>query len=144
MGMTWHVWISLKSGSSLLTCPARETLPVATLSGTFEHSGPTATQNSDTFSGGLQSLTILNFVCFLLGDSLASEAGKSPRRKHTTFRTGQKFEIENFECSLLPVFRGSMTPDMTDYTGAQKFSVHLMITVQKTRKNVLNSFSHLP
>jgi hypothetical protein len=28
--------------------------------------------------------------------------------------------------------------------GDQKISVHLMITVQKTRKNILNSFSHLP
>jgi hypothetical protein len=28
--------------------------------------------------------------------------------------------------------------------GDQKVSGHLMITVQKTRKNVLNSFSHLP
>jgi hypothetical protein len=26
----------------------------------------------------------------------------------------------------------------------QKVSVHLMITVQKTRKNILNSFNHLP
>jgi hypothetical protein len=26
----------------------------------------------------------------------------------------------------------------------QKASVHLMITVQKTRKNILNSFNHLP
>jgi hypothetical protein len=26
----------------------------------------------------------------------------------------------------------------------QKVSVHLMITEQKTRKNILNSFSHLP
>jgi hypothetical protein len=26
--------------------------------------------------------------------------------------------------------------------GDQKVSVHLMITVQKTRKNILNSFSH--
>jgi hypothetical protein len=28
--------------------------------------------------------------------------------------------------------------------GDQKVSVHLMITVQKTRKNTLNSFNHLP
>jgi 3-hydroxymyristoyl/3-hydroxydecanoyl-(acyl carrier protein) dehydratase len=28
--------------------------------------------------------------------------------------------------------------------GDQKVSVHLMITVQKTSKNVLNSFNHLP
>jgi hypothetical protein len=28
--------------------------------------------------------------------------------------------------------------------GDQKVSVHLMITVQKTRKNILNSFNHLP
>jgi hypothetical protein len=28
--------------------------------------------------------------------------------------------------------------------GDQKISVHQMITVQKTRKNILNSFNHLP
>jgi hypothetical protein len=28
--------------------------------------------------------------------------------------------------------------------GDQKVSVHLMITVQKTRKNILNSLDHLP
>jgi hypothetical protein len=28
--------------------------------------------------------------------------------------------------------------------GDQKVSVHLMITVQKTRKNILNNFNHLP
>jgi hypothetical protein len=28
--------------------------------------------------------------------------------------------------------------------GDQKFYVHLMITVQITRKNILNTFSHLP
>jgi arylsulfatase A-like enzyme len=28
--------------------------------------------------------------------------------------------------------------------GDQKVSVHLMITVQNTRKNILNSFSQLP
>jgi hypothetical protein len=28
--------------------------------------------------------------------------------------------------------------------GDQKVSVHLMITVQKIRKNILNSFNHLP
>jgi hypothetical protein len=28
--------------------------------------------------------------------------------------------------------------------GDLKVSVHLMITVQKTRKNILNSFNHLP
>jgi hypothetical protein len=28
--------------------------------------------------------------------------------------------------------------------GEQKVSVHLMITIQKTRKNILNSFNHLP
>jgi hypothetical protein len=28
--------------------------------------------------------------------------------------------------------------------GDQKVCVHLMITVQKTGKNILNSFSHLP
>jgi hypothetical protein len=39
-------------------------------------------------------------LCFLLGNSLASEFYmhwhiKLPRRKHTTFRTWRKFEIEN-------------------------------------------------
>jgi hypothetical protein len=35
-------------------------------------------------------------VWFLLGDSAASiDAGKSPRRKHMTLRTLQKFEIKN-------------------------------------------------
>jgi len=36
-------------------------------------------------------------VCFLLGNSPASEFrrwGEIPRRKHTTFRTGRKFEIK--------------------------------------------------
>jgi hypothetical protein len=28
--------------------------------------------------------------------------------------------------------------------GDQKVPVHLMITVQKTHKNILNSFNHLP
>jgi hypothetical protein len=28
--------------------------------------------------------------------------------------------------------------------GDQKVSVHLIITVQKTHKNILNGFSHLP
>jgi hypothetical protein len=28
--------------------------------------------------------------------------------------------------------------------GDQKVSLHLMITVQKTSKNILNSFNHLP
>jgi hypothetical protein len=28
--------------------------------------------------------------------------------------------------------------------GDQKVSVHLMITVENTRKNILNSFNHLP
>jgi hypothetical protein len=31
-----------------------------------------------------------------------------------------------------------------DVQGDQKVSVHLMITVQKKRKNILNSFNHLP
>jgi hypothetical protein len=28
--------------------------------------------------------------------------------------------------------------------GDEKVSVHLMITAQKARKNILNSFNHLP
>jgi hypothetical protein len=31
-----------------------------------------------------------------------------------------------------------------DIQGDQKVSVRLIITVQKTRKNILNSFNHLP
>jgi hypothetical protein len=31
-----------------------------------------------------------------------------------------------------------------EIAGDQKVSVHLMITVQKTRKHILNSFDHLP
>jgi len=38
---------------------------------------------------------VLNVVCFLLGNSLASDARELPRRKHTTFKTQQKFEIKN-------------------------------------------------
>jgi len=37
---------------------------------------------------------VLNVVCFLLGNSPASDAGELPRRKHTTFRTQRKFEIK--------------------------------------------------
>jgi hypothetical protein len=33
---------------------------------------------------------------------------------------------------------------LTLIQGDQKVSAHLMITVQKTRKNILNSFNHLP
>jgi hypothetical protein len=32
----------------------------------------------------------------------------------------------------------------THTQGDQKASVHLMIAVQKTHKNILNSFNHLP
>jgi hypothetical protein len=32
----------------------------------------------------------------------------------------------------------------TNLHGDRKVSVHLMITVQNTRKNILNSFNHLP
>jgi hypothetical protein len=32
----------------------------------------------------------------------------------------------------------------TKVQGDQKVSVHLMITVQKTRKNILKGFNHLP
>jgi hypothetical protein len=34
-------------------------------------------------------------VCFLLGNSPASDAGKLSRRKHIIFRTRRKFEIKN-------------------------------------------------
>jgi hypothetical protein len=33
---------------------------------------------------------------------------------------------------------------MPNIQGDQKVSVHMMITVQKTCKNILNSFNHLP
>jgi hypothetical protein len=36
-----------------------------------------------------------------------------------------------------------LTP-LTVIQGDQKVSAHLMITVQKTRKNILNTFNHLP
>jgi hypothetical protein len=35
-------------------------------------------------------------------------------------------------------------PKCLHIQGDQKVSVHLMITVQKTLKNILNSFNHLP
>jgi len=38
---------------------------------------------------------VLNVVRFLPRNSLASDAGELPRRKHTIFRTWQKFEIKN-------------------------------------------------
>jgi hypothetical protein len=34
--------------------------------------------------------------------------------------------------------------EIMNIQGDQKVIVHLMITVQKTRKNILNSFNHLP
>jgi hypothetical protein len=39
----------------------------------------------------------------------------------------------NFTCDWCNIIQGD-----------QKVSVHLMITVQKTCKNILNSFNHLP
>jgi hypothetical protein len=38
----------------------------------------------------------------------------------------------------------SKSQKATFIQGDQKVFVHLMITVQKTRKNILNSFNHLP
>jgi hypothetical protein len=43
---------------------------------------------------------------------------------------------------LVMLFSYSSLPFFTQ--GDQKVSVHPMITVQKTRKNILNSFNHLP
>jgi len=55
----------------------------------------------------------LSVVCFLLGNSPASEfymptfrntlsdAGELPRRKHTTYRTRRNFEIQNVNCLFI-------------------------------------------
>jgi hypothetical protein len=88
-------------------------------------------------------------------------------------RNGDVMPLKNFACLALrsnrqPLVRnfskhfrsflvlacasGNFCPNMKRYPlsriwhiqGDQKVSVHLMITVQKTRKNILNSFSHLP
>jgi hypothetical protein len=37
-----------------------------------------------------------------------------------------------------------LSSDKTVVQGDQKVSVHLIITVQKTHKNILNKFNHLP
>jgi hypothetical protein len=46
--------------------------------------------------------------------------------------------------SLQNVLESEPLEWMHEIQGDQKVSAHLMITVQKTRKNILNSFSHLP
>jgi hypothetical protein len=75
---------------------ARETLSVATLLGSFEHSGPTATQSSVTFGGrGLKSLAILNF--------------------------------------LMPIFRDSMTLDISDYITLKHLHVFSQLNVGRLR-----------
>jgi hypothetical protein len=53
---------------------------------------------------------------------------------------------EHFLVKLLHIFLyvGCNVSSLYDIQGDQKVSVHLMITVQTTRKNILNSFNHLP
>jgi hypothetical protein len=48
--------------------------------------------------------------------------------------------------SFCPVLlqTSSWGTSVANVQGDQKVSVHLMITVQKTRQNILNSFNHLP
>jgi hypothetical protein len=43
---------------------------------------------------------------------------------------------------VVSVFKTRCKPCVVQ--GDQKVSVHLMITVQKTRKNILNASNHLP
>jgi hypothetical protein len=47
------------------------------------------------------------------------------------------FEVFAYPVSVFAVFKVYTQDD-------QNVSVHLMITVQKARKNILNSFNHLP
>jgi hypothetical protein len=47
-------------------------------------------------------------------------------------------------CMAIFMCQLSLRKELQNIQGDQTFSVHLMIMVQKTRKNILNSFNHLP
>jgi hypothetical protein len=70
--------------------------------------------------------------------------------RHDTFFKKKKKEkvITNKTCfnflSSLCMKHFSFLEVLREIQGDQKVSVHLMITVQKTHKNNLNSFNHLP
>jgi hypothetical protein len=57
------------------------------------------------------------------------------------FRDGFLGVAEHFVLAVWKTFRNAWNMIIQGY---QKVSVKLMITVQKTRKNILNSFNHLP
>jgi hypothetical protein len=65
----------------------------------------------------------------------ADELGLGPTVQHTSIAYQHELNTNFLTDFLLPPFI---------IQGDQKVSVHLMITVQKTRKNILNSFNHLP
>jgi hypothetical protein len=73
---------------------------------------------------------VLNVVCFLLGNSLVSDAGELPREKHTPFRTQWKFEIKNknnliFIYLYLCLFNS--VPGSSDYALSQLFFLNVYI-----------------
>jgi hypothetical protein len=60
--------------------------------------------------------------------------------------TGERPALGHYPASIFVLLNALVIMYLFPHViqGDQKVSMHLMITIQKTRKNILNSFNHLP